>query len=309
MVPFTLRQIEAFLSIAAHGSVRLAATDLGISQPAASRLIKSLEIQLGYPLLERQPGRQASLSPAGEKFRDQAQAFVESARILGSSRKPRMEQGVTPIRSYIGHHILSEYLRPLLPQFHSKHPSCMLKLVSERPRSRVIEDIKMGRLDFALFTTSSLVSVPAESIGEIGSGIYAAADYHLPDTSLETINAQPFVMPMQGTYEEALLGEAMRANGIRPTQVIARINFSEGRFAVTAQGRCVCYASDSAINAFPKFGLRKLVELSTWTRWLFIGQHVDPAIAQSLRNLAYEVAISGGNTALVDASGSRKWVT
>jgi DNA-binding transcriptional LysR family regulator len=192
MLPFTIRQIEAFLSLTSSGSFRMAAEDLGVSQPAISRLIKSLELQLGYALLERKPGQATHLLPAGEVFRTQAEAFMQSARALGSSRNAQMQNGVTPIRSYIGHHLLDEYVRPRLPAFYEQHPKSMLKFVSERPRSRVIRDIEAGAIDFALFTTFAGVSAPAERIGEIGSGIYAAPDYQISDLTLATINAQPF---------------------------------------------------------------------------------------------------------------------
>ena len=285
MFPFTLRQIEAFLSVAAGGSFCLAAEDLGVSQPAISRLIKSLELQLGYPLLDRRPGGGARLSPAGEAFRSQAENFMQSAQALGSSRNPRARNGVTPIRSYIGTHLLNEYLRPLLPNFYAEHPTCMLKLVSERPRTRVIRDIETGMLDFALFTTTSRVSAPAEKIGTVGSGIYSAPGYAISDTSLAAINAQPFVLPMSGSYEDALLIDEMRASGIAPRNVIARVNFSEGRLAVTAQGKCLCYSVDSAIKAFPQFKLLKLIDLPGWTRWLYISNRIHPDVSDSLRKL------------------------
>jgi hypothetical protein len=80
-------------------------------------------------------------------------------------------------------------------------------------------------------------------------------------------------------------GAPMRASGIVPTQIVARINFSEGRLAVIESGRCVCYSVDTVIRAFPQFRLRRLIDLPPRTRWLYIGDRVHADVAVSLRSL------------------------
>lgn len=52
-----LRQLEALHSVALHGSMTRAALDLGISQPAVSRLLSDLEKTMGFKLLDRRDGR------------------------------------------------------------------------------------------------------------------------------------------------------------------------------------------------------------------------------------------------------------
>ena len=58
-----LRQLEALHAVAQHGSMTRAAQELGISQPAVSRLLADLEKSLGFRLLER---RDARLMPTQE---------------------------------------------------------------------------------------------------------------------------------------------------------------------------------------------------------------------------------------------------
>ena len=50
---FDARQIEAFLSIASHGSLGRAADAMHVTQPALSRIVRRLEEEVGAPLFER----------------------------------------------------------------------------------------------------------------------------------------------------------------------------------------------------------------------------------------------------------------
>lgn len=54
---YTLAQLEALLAIAQHGSFRLAAVALGVTQPTISLRIRDLEIALGQPLFKRNAGQ------------------------------------------------------------------------------------------------------------------------------------------------------------------------------------------------------------------------------------------------------------
>ena len=53
----TERQISAFRQVMALGSVTAAAKALSVSQPAISRVIGELEMDLGFPLFERRSGK------------------------------------------------------------------------------------------------------------------------------------------------------------------------------------------------------------------------------------------------------------
>lgn len=52
-----LRQLEALIAVANNGSITAAAAELGISQPATSRLLSDLGKELGFPLFDRKEGR------------------------------------------------------------------------------------------------------------------------------------------------------------------------------------------------------------------------------------------------------------
>ncbi|MEW6472457.1 MAG: LysR substrate-binding domain-containing protein [Actinomycetota bacterium] len=67
----TLGQLRTFLTLAATGSVRVAAERLFVTQPAVSAALASLQQEVGVALVTRE-GRGLRLTPAGEAFADYA---------------------------------------------------------------------------------------------------------------------------------------------------------------------------------------------------------------------------------------------
>ncbi|MCA1843995.1 MAG: LysR family transcriptional regulator [Actinobacteria bacterium] len=63
----TLTQLRAFVAVATVGSVRAAAEELVVSQPAVSAAVGALQRELGVPLVSRE-GRGLQLTPAGRVF-------------------------------------------------------------------------------------------------------------------------------------------------------------------------------------------------------------------------------------------------
>lgn len=77
-----LRQIEIFHAVMLTGSVSSAARHLRISQPAATRLLRRAEDQLGYKLFAREKGR---LAPTHEA----RMLFGESQRVMSGLEQLR----------------------------------------------------------------------------------------------------------------------------------------------------------------------------------------------------------------------------
>src|SRR6266550_4189426 len=73
-----LRQLQYLLAIADEGSFTRAAEQLLVAQPSLSQQIKSLEHELGGPLLERLPTG-VRLTAAGKAFLPEARAAVAHA--------------------------------------------------------------------------------------------------------------------------------------------------------------------------------------------------------------------------------------
>ena len=87
MIAISPRQLEVFSIIAAAGSVRAAADQLGLTQPAASMALGELERLLGEPLFDRQQ-RRLKLNEHGRALLPRAREIVERLRELGSTAEP-----------------------------------------------------------------------------------------------------------------------------------------------------------------------------------------------------------------------------
>lgn len=61
-----MRQVALLLAFGQHGTLRKAAGELGMTQPAATKMAQELEAVLGQRLFERE-GRGQKLTPAGER--------------------------------------------------------------------------------------------------------------------------------------------------------------------------------------------------------------------------------------------------
>lgn len=73
-----LGALQLLLAVARHGSLGRAARELGITQPAASSRVRSMERQLGVALIDRSP-RGSQLTDAGALVTDWARRVVEAA--------------------------------------------------------------------------------------------------------------------------------------------------------------------------------------------------------------------------------------
>ena len=74
------RQLQAVLALARYRSFVAAASALKISQPALTRTIKLIEIELGVPLFSRST-RQVTVTDAGKEFGALAERLLNDLRI------------------------------------------------------------------------------------------------------------------------------------------------------------------------------------------------------------------------------------
>jgi LysR family transcriptional regulator, glycine cleavage system transcriptional activator len=119
--------LEAFVAAARCGSFRQAAEQLGLSAPAFTRRIQTLEHHVGVRLFERD-GQQTRLTPAGRDYVDLVEPGFESLRAATAMLAP--DARMRPLRLRISHTLATVWLAPRLARFHALHPDINLQMQS-----------------------------------------------------------------------------------------------------------------------------------------------------------------------------------
>lgn len=141
-----LRNLRTFVAIADTGGVHRAAARVNLSQPAASRQIRALEIELGVPLFDR-IGRRVQLTSEGEdllrrsrRLLSEVDSLVERAGALKKGETGILRIGATP-------QVIENTLAPFLDRYRQRHPGIEVQLIEDggaRLASRLVNgDIQL----------------------------------------------------------------------------------------------------------------------------------------------------------------------
>lgn len=147
-LPFTLRQLQYVLAVAATGSFRRAAERCFVSQPALSAQIAEVEAALGVRVFERDR-RQVLLTAAGSEIVEraarllaEAEGVVETARRCADPLRGSLRVGVIPT--------LGPYLLPLaVPALKQAFPELAI-VWSEEKTEALVHQVTNGQLDAAV---------------------------------------------------------------------------------------------------------------------------------------------------------------
>ncbi|MGW0704631.1 LysR family transcriptional regulator [Streptomyces sp. NPDC002643] len=120
-----LGALELLLAVARLGSLGRAARELGITQPAASSRIRSMERQLGVALVDRSP-RGSRLTDAGALVTDWARRIVEAAEAFDAGAQALRDRRDSRLR-VAASMTIAEYLLP----------GWLIALRAERPDTAV----------------------------------------------------------------------------------------------------------------------------------------------------------------------------
>lgn len=140
LVPFDL-----LLSVAEQGSIGQAARRHGISQPAASTRLRSLEASLGVALLAR-THRGAHLTDAGVLVAEWARQAIDSAHALNAGLSALREQKRSQLR-VAASLTVAEYLLPgWLVIFRAQYPHTGVQLTPHNSTDTA-NDLRSGAAD------------------------------------------------------------------------------------------------------------------------------------------------------------------
>jgi DNA-binding transcriptional LysR family regulator len=135
----TLRQLSYLLAVADTGSFTAAARRMHVSQPTLSQQIRSLEAELGGPLLDRPP-LPVGLTAAGKAFAGEARVAVGAARRAAEIARATLSEEVREIRIATVRSLVSQ-LPDAIKRWQTSYPGITVHLMEYAHRDVVAESV------------------------------------------------------------------------------------------------------------------------------------------------------------------------
>ncbi len=211
----SLREFEALGAVLAHRTTKAAARSLGVSQPAVSRLLASLERRLGRPLFRRVGG---TLVPTAE-----AVALAEeSRRTIGTLS--RLVAGAAPEQAETLHLVTTTTLSqglvaPALPRLLAARPGLAVQ-VEITSSAALLAAVADGAADAGLLDgQASLDSLAVEAIRRGSAQAVLPPDHPLVGratlTPADLAGERLIALPRRFALR-ARVDRAFRAAGLAP---------------------------------------------------------------------------------------------
>jgi LysR family transcriptional regulator of abg operon len=142
-----VRQLAAFVAVADSGSMRLAAQQLGLTQPALTKSLKELEVMTGVVLLER-TARGSVPTKAGTVFLSRARSIVEEVRRAHEEMRylAGVQEGSVTVGLSAGAALLAG---EAIDHFIRSQPHLRVRVVAGL-FDQLVTGVRQGRLDFAV---------------------------------------------------------------------------------------------------------------------------------------------------------------
>lgn len=217
--PLNFNHLRLFLAVVERGGVTAGADAAGVSQPAVSAAVRSLEREVGLPLLER-VGRGVQPTDAGLLLADYARRIfaleADGRRAMDEARG--LERGRLAVGTST---TVGIYLMPrLLGRFHARHPAIALALDIGNTR-QIVERLRRGALDLAVvegpvaaddldvapYLPDELVLVAAPTDPLAAAG----------DIAPEDLATVPFIAREAGSGTREVVERAFARWGVTPT--------------------------------------------------------------------------------------------
>jgi LysR family nitrogen assimilation transcriptional regulator len=216
-----LKQLEYFVHVAEFGSFTLSSRVLRVAQPALSRQVRALEVELRQTLFERN-GRGVTLTEPGKRLLEHARGILQLVQ------RPRLDleqrRGALSGRLVIGlpPSVSRTLAGPLVRAFRERFPDASFGVV-EGLSDHLLEWLAVGRVDFALVyggvadTGIELAPLRVEPMFLVGARP-AKAGARLMGTavSLQQVAATELVIPPRPHSIRMLLDSALADAGLKP---------------------------------------------------------------------------------------------
>jgi len=222
------RELMLLTTLSRTGSVTGAALSLGMSQPAASAMLRKMEDRLGFPLFARKR-RRLELTPNGRALLPgavHALSALESvdrlAEGLGGGGYRRLVVGAVPV-------VGASILPPLVQALREERPEVSVSLISGTA-NEVTDMVLEQRLDLGvIFGTATGEHLGSKSVATLELHCLMRADHPYAArkaVSVDDLAAVPYVAHSRRLPLGALTAHALEQRGHRFTPAVEVTQFS-----------------------------------------------------------------------------------
>src|SRR3954470_20454247 len=246
------RQLAAFCAVVERRSFSQAAEQLGVTQPAVSLQIRSLEKRLGLQLLDRS-GRRVEPTDAGRRL------YRSAHKLLAMEEQLLAELGEEAEGELAGRLELGASTGPggtvmpvVLAEFQQLHPGVHVAL-SVSDTQRVIEQVSRRELELGVVGAAKrhrgVVFEPFfrdEVVLAVPSG-HRFADRTV---TLDDLKGEPLVLMQDGAGVRQVIDDELRSAGhrLRDLDVRLELGLQESARSATIAGYGIPFISRSAIE-------------------------------------------------------------
>jgi len=240
-----LRQLTYFLAAAQTQNFRKAAEMCLVAQPALSRQIAALEMELGVELFKRVKQR-VVLTVAGQEFATYARQAMDQLQ-QGQLAMARLQDGQHgTVEVGCVEPLTTAFLPTIFPTFHERYPHIQLKVRVNRTDA-LLKLIEQGELDLGLIFNPNVrpeVLVVKELFRQ-PLQVMVAVDHHLaqtPDTpvTLAQIQHEPLFLLRETSRLRRAVERIFAANNIS-TQPIVEIESLAGLKELVKSGHGITF--------------------------------------------------------------------
>jgi len=245
-----LKQLEYFVHVAEMGSFTRAAAFLQVAQPALSRQVRTLEVELRQPLLDRN-GRGVTLTEAGKRLLAHARGILQQVERARDDLEDQRGAATGRLAIALPPSVGRTLTAPLVKAFREQLPRANLSIV-EGLSTYALEWLVIGRVDCAVVynvTPSPAIDLQplrVEPLYLVSPRQGRAARVGKP-IALREVAERDLVIPSRPHSMRMLLEAALAAEGCR-ARVALEIESVPAILDLVLQGGCNAVLAENAIR-------------------------------------------------------------
>ncbi|MCE2949619.1 MAG: LysR family transcriptional regulator [Betaproteobacteria bacterium] len=267
----SVRQLRLIEAVAREGSVHRAARALGVSQPAASMLLRAAEQAVGQPLFSRDR-RGAVPTGFGRLFIERLSIALAEIDAIDDSAadegRPLLRLGTIP-------RAMQALLPRVLARLLAEEPALRVS-VQEAPAAQLLAAVAAGTLDAAIGREVLQPGGPGSpGLGDLvferlfdertviverakPGRATASATARVP---LASLHARDWALPARGSFARELIDSAFTAAGLLPPLPRVESAVYASNIELAAEGMLLTLAPATAAEAMRRAGRIRIVEV------------------------------------------------